>query len=164
MAIPYRGSTGQHTYFVTAGTADKRPLLQSERSANLLIAVLYHHQGKYLLHQFVIMPDHFHLLITPATITLERSLQLIKGGFSFRFKKEIGGSGEIWQNSFYDRRVRDATEYGRFCNYIHQNPVKKGIAITAAAYDFSSANPKFDLDEVPQGLKPLSFGASQSQA
>src|SRR5690242_4969359 len=103
MAIPYRGPTGQHTYFVTAGTADKRPVLQSERSANLLIDVLYHHRGKYLLHQFVIMPDHFHLLITPATITLERSLQLIKGGFSFRFKKEIGGSGEIWQNSFYDR-------------------------------------------------------------
>jgi putative transposase len=51
------------------------------------------------------MPDHFHLLITPFE-TLERSLQLIKGGFSFRAKKELGFGGEVWQNSYYDRRVR----------------------------------------------------------
>jgi putative transposase len=164
MAIPFRGPTGQFTYFITAGTIDKRQLLQSNRSANLLIEVLYHYRGKYLLHEFVIMPDHFHLLITPAGITLERSLQLIKGGFSFRFNREIGGTKEIWQNSFYDRRVRDSAEYARFRHYIHQNPVKRGLVTTSAAYDFSSANPKFELDEVPQGLKPLGFGASGSQA
>jgi len=111
------------------------------------------------------MPDHFHLLITPSRITLERSLQLIKGGFSFRFNKEIGGTREIWQNGFYDRRVRHAQEYSRFRNYIHQNPVNKGLVTSAAAdYAFSSANPKFDLDRVPLGLKPLCFGASGSQA
>jgi REP-associated tyrosine transposase len=164
MAIPFRGPTGQFTYFITAGTTDKRQLLQSERSASLLIDVFYHHRGKYLLHEFVIMPDHFHLLITPAGITLERSLQLIKGGFSFRFRKETGQTREIWQNSFYDHRVRNAVEYARFRNYIHQNPVKKGIVTNATDYDFSSANPKFELDEVPQGLKPLSSAASESQA
>jgi putative transposase len=35
------------------------------------------------------MPDHFHLLVTP-TETLERALQLIKGGFSYRARKELG--------------------------------------------------------------------------
>jgi len=34
------------------------------------------------------MPDHFHLLITPAhEVSLEKAVQLIKGGFSFRAKK-----------------------------------------------------------------------------
>ena len=69
--------------------------------AQLFIEVLLHYrrQGKYLLHEFVLMPDHFHVLITPA-ITLERALQLIKGGFSFRARKELGFGGEIWQTSF----------------------------------------------------------------
>jgi REP element-mobilizing transposase RayT len=62
----------------------------------------YREQRKYLLHEFVVMPDHFHLLITPIE-TLERALQLIKGSFSFRAKKELGFVGEIWQKSFYDR-------------------------------------------------------------
>jgi len=35
------------------------------------------------------MPDHFHVLITPAQdVPMERAVQLIKGGFSFRVKKE----------------------------------------------------------------------------
>src|SRR2546422_7190716 len=107
MAAPPRGNTGCSCYFITASTSQKRSLFQSERVAQLFIEVLLHYrrQGKYLLHEFVLMPDHFHVLITPA-ITLERALQLIKGGFSFRARKELGFGGEIWQTSFYDRRGR----------------------------------------------------------
>ena len=110
-------------------------------------------QGKYLLHAFVLMPDHFHLLITP-TETLERALQLIKGGFSFRARKELGFGGEIWQTSFYDRRVRDLQEYSAFREYIHHNPMKKGLAAVAEHYAYSSARPEFQLDGLPRRLKP----------
>ena len=91
----------------------------------LLINVLSHYQqqGKYHLREFAVMPNHFHLMITPIyRVTLEKAVQLIKGGFSYRVKKELGFAGEIWQTSFYDRRVRDAEEYGRFRHYIHMNP------------------------------------------
>ncbi len=83
MAIPLRGRTGQWTYFITASTYLKQHLLQSERTAPLFIDVLYHYrgEGKYLLHEFVVMPDHFHLLITPGPeVALERAMQFIKGG------------------------------------------------------------------------------------
>lgn len=155
MTIPYRGSTGQSTYFITASTFQKASLLQSDRMAQLLLNVLFHYrvQRKYLLHEFVVMPNHFHLLITPlAPVTLEKAVQFIKGGFSYRAKKELGFQGEIWQTSFHDRRVRDMAEYAQFRNYIHMNPVKKGLTTTPEAYEFSSA--KLALDEPPQGLKP----------
>jgi putative transposase len=116
----------------------------------------YRGQGKYLLHEFVLMPDHFHLLLTP-TLTLERAVQLIKGGFSFRAKKELGFGGEIWQKSFYDRRVRDADEYFAFREYIYQNPVKQRLVAAAAEYTYSSV--KLELDGVPQRLKPARIGA-----
>jgi putative transposase len=98
------------------------------------------------------MPNHFHLLITP-TLTLQRALQFIKGGFSYRARKELGHNGEIWQPSYYDRRVRDAEEYVAFKHYIHQNPVKRGLAKTAEEYPYSSAYPGFVLDEVSQRIK-----------
>jgi len=104
------------------------------------------------------MPDHFHVLITP-TITLERALQLIKGGFSFRATKELGFGGEIWQTSFYDRRVRDIKEYYAFREYIHLNPVKRGLASLPEEYLFSSARPGFNLDGLPQRLKPVRLTA-----
>ena len=79
MTIPYRGTTGDGIYFVTSSTFQKKAQLQSERMASLLIATLieYRNRQKYEIHEFVVMPDHFHLLITPI-VTLERAIQLIK--------------------------------------------------------------------------------------
>ena len=82
-------------------------------------------------------------------------MQLIKGGFSYRAKKELGYRGDIWEHSFHDRRVRDALEYERFREYIHQNPVKRRLATVAEQYAYSSATGVVPLDEVPQWLKPV---------
>lgn len=166
MTIPHRGQTSQSTYFITANVAQKRSLLQTERSAGLFIAVLYHYrqEGKYLLHEFVVMPDHFHLLLTPTGITLERSMQLIKGGFSFRARRAFGWQENIWQTSFMDRRVRDAQEYAKFWDYIWSNPVRRGLVQSPSEFRFSSAAGRFELDEVPQWLKPGEMVVASMQA
>ena len=98
--------------------------------AKLFIDVLFHYQkqSKYRLHEFVVRPNHFHALLTPLSpVPLEKTVQFIKGGFSFRAKRELGFVGEIWQTSFYDHRVRDGEEYSRFRHYIHMNPVRRGL-------------------------------------
>jgi putative transposase len=160
MAAPPRGNTGYSCYFITASAFQKQQLFQSDRMARLFLDVLQHYrsQKKYLLHEFVVMADHFHLLITP-TETLERALQLIKGGFSYRARKELSFAGEIWQPSFYDRRIRDIEDYLAYREYIQMNPVKKRLVSAAAEYLYSSAHHGFDLDDIPQRLKPLSMGA-----
>jgi len=70
------------TFFITSVTAQRRALFQRTAAADLLVDVFlrYRDQGKYLIHDFVIMPDHFHALITPAPeLSLERTVQFIKG-------------------------------------------------------------------------------------
>ncbi len=160
MAIPYRGTTTCATYFVTAGTYNKANLLQSERMADLFCRKLfaYRDAGKLKVHAFVVMPNHLHLLITvPEGTTLERTMQYVKGGFSYEAGKLFNIRGPVWQKSFVDRRVRDAVECERFSDYIHQNPVRAGLVDMAAEYPYSSANPCFRLDELPQRLKPAAM-------
>ena len=161
MTIPYRGTTGGGTYFITASISEKKSFLQSDRMATLFMDVLFHYQnrGKYLLHEFVVMPDHFHALLTPLSpVTLEKVVQFIKGGFSYRARKELSLTGEIWQTNFYDHRVRDRHEYARFRHYIHMNPVRRGLVSIPEEFPYSSATLK--LDEVPQWLKPAAQLAS----
>ena len=156
MAIPHRGITSQSTYFVTASTWRKLPLFQTERNACLFLDLLfkYRKEGRYLLHAFVLMPDHFHIILTPAaTCTLERSLQFIKGGFSFRAKRELQLNCEIWQTSFHDRRIRDLNEYVTLHDYLANNPVKRGLAENPSHYPYSSANKIFDLESDPMPLR-----------
>jgi|SRR5271168_703124 len=154
MAAPPRGNTGYSIYFITASTFQRRPLFRKEPMARLFVEVLFHYRDKknYILHEFVVMPDHFHLLLSPV-LSLERSLQLIKGGFSHRAKREVDHSGEIWQPSYYDRRVREIEDYNTIKYYIRRNPVQRRLAETPEQYPYSSAHPGFVQDEIPQRLK-----------
>jgi putative transposase len=145
----------QRTFFVTTVTWQRSPIFRVETRARLLIEVLpgYRDQGKYLLHEFVVMPDHIHLLLTPAPeISLERVMQFIKGGYSYRLRKleKI----QVWQESFTNHRIRDAEDYERHCEYVRLNPVRARLVREAAAYAFSSASSGFRMDAAPQGLKP----------
>jgi putative transposase len=161
MTIPDRGRTSESTYFVTANVLERKCLFHVEKIAKLFIEVLlsYRAEKKCLLHEFVVMPDHIHLIITPAGITLERAMQFAKGGFSFQLNKGLKLKREPWQPSFMDRRIRDSLEYEKFKNYIWQNPVKRFLAKSAQEYPYSSANPAFKLDPVPQRLKPIALTA-----
>ncbi|MGB2606272.1 MAG: transposase [Candidatus Sulfotelmatobacter sp.] len=154
MAAPPRGNTGYSVYFVTASTFQRTPLFRKEPMARLFLEVLLHYRDKknYLLHEFVLMPDHFHLLLSP-TLSLERSLQLIKGGFSYRAKKDLEHSGSTWQPSYYDRRVRTIEECSNFKYYIRSNAVKSGLAERPEEYFYSSAHSSFVLDQIPERFK-----------
>jgi|SRR5579872_2192534 len=149
-------SNGQ-TYMITSSTWGRRSLFSREVWANLLIDTLYRYRGSaYLLHEFVIMPDHIHVILTPTT-SLEKAVQLIKGGFSYRAKKELGSNMDVWQKGFSDHRVRDASDYRIHQGYVQQNPLCGDLCERAEEYPYSSAGSRFELDPVPQGLKPTSL-------
>lgn len=109
--------------------------------AALFIEVLrsYMRAGKFTVHAFVVMPDHVHMLMTvPGEVSVEKATQLIKGGFSFRAKKELGFQGEVWQRGFSDVRITNEESFRDHQRYIDQNPVKAGLAKTVDEYPYGS--------------------------
>jgi len=163
MSIPLRHAdpvstiAGARTFFVTSSICGKRNLLQSDRSAGLFVRVLYDYraQRKFRLHEFVVMPDHFHILLTvECDLTIERAVQFIKGGFAFRAGRELGFHAPVWQKGFSELRILDAKAFQRTSGYIRNNPVARHLIAEAEQFPYSSAYPGFELDPVPQGLKP----------
>ena len=130
----------ERTFFVTTVTWQRTPLFRYPQRAELMMDVLEHYQEqkKYELHEFVIMPDHLHLLITPAPeISLERTVQLIKGGFSYRLGK--AKRGLVWQESFTNHRIHDKHDYAHHADYIRMNPVRARLVDRPELYPYSSA-------------------------
>jgi putative transposase len=128
------------TFFITTVTWQRTPLFRQQNVAELMMDVLekYLEQKKYFLHEFVIMPDHLHLLLTPAAeLSVERALQLIKGGFSYRLGKQKRGL--IWQESFTSHRIRDEHDFEHHAEYIRMNSVRAGLAERPEFYPYSSA-------------------------
>ncbi len=172
MAAPKRHGSFAGTYFVTSRTWESRRLFATEPMCKLFIDALlrYRQDGVFTLHAFVLMPDHFHILLTPSQeTTLERALQLIKGGSSRRIGIERQLRFPVWQRGFSDHRIRSAADYTNHLVYIEQNPVRKKLAVNPCEYPWSSASGKYALDPFPQGLKPLreqdmenSFGTAEA--
>jgi putative transposase len=89
------------------------------------------------------MPDHVHILITvPGDLSIEKAMQLIKGGFSFRVGRELSFHGEVWQRGFSDVRVSDEESFQQHRRYINHNPVRAGLANTPEEFPYGSASLK----------------------
>ena len=145
------------TYFVTTKTWENRSVFQVPAVADIVVQKLisYREQGAYLLHEFVIMLDHLHLLLTPRdSVTLEKAMQLIKGGSSHAIHTQRGHKMQIWQSGFHEAAVRDFADYDAKARYIRSNPIAAKLVERPEDWPHSSANPRFQLDPIPRGLKP----------
>jgi putative transposase len=145
MAHPARNSAPasilnpSRIFFTTTKTTMGKRLLQSERNANLLIDVLRSlvAERKFQLHDFVIMPDHVHLLLTvDYEMTVEKAMQLIKGRFSHRLSHEFNYKGDVWQRGFAEEQVMNRESFDEHRAYIANNPLKAGLAASADEYPF----------------------------
>ena len=107
----------------------------------LLIDVLrsYVKAKKFMVHDFVVMPDHMHVLMTlDGTMSIEKAMQLIKGGFSYRMKKELGYGREVGQRGFSEVRVDNRESFLAHQDYIHQNPVEARLVDSPEKYRYCS--------------------------
>jgi putative transposase len=134
------------TYALTTATYQRRALFVVTKNGELLVKMLFHYrdQGRYQLHGFVVMPEHLHVLLTPApSQTIERCAQCIKGGFSHEVRKQF--AGEVWQTGFHEHRIRDGEDFRKQLGYIAANPLKRRLV------DYPFVHTRFlaQLDPMP---------------
>ncbi|HEX3967821.1 MAG TPA: transposase [Edaphobacter sp.] len=113
------------TYAITILTHGRHRHFQRTANAELFIYTLtsYRDAGKFLLHGFVVMPDHIHTLMTPSE-SIAKAIQLIKGGYSHAVRQQ--SPGEIWHTGYHEHRIRDLQDFEAQKQYIANNPIRKG--------------------------------------
>jgi REP element-mobilizing transposase RayT len=145
-----RVSIPEDCYFITTCTQNRNPLFATGQSSEVLINSLkwLRDQGRIRLLGFVIMPDHMHVafaLGAPSTATLADVMQAFKS-FTSHALKRLNGVSEVWQDGYYDHRLRDRGDFEKRLMYMHDNPVRKGLVKFAGEYPFSTAHPDHQKD------------------
>lgn len=164
MARPKHRTQPGATYFVTTDTWQRRSLFLNAEIAAIVEESLfcYRDAGHYLVHRHVLMPDHLHLIVTPGDSTsLERAMQLIKGGSSYEIGRRRGMRFPMWHQGFTEHRIRDQRDFDIHSHYIDQNPVKARIVVAPTDYPHGSAAARFRPDPwcLPSGAKAQTRGA-----
>jgi putative transposase len=96
-------------------------------------------QFKLALHAYVLMPDHLHLLATPADATgLGRAMQWVGRQYVPYFNSRYSRAGTLWQGR-YKATVIESGQYFLLCSkYIESKPVLDGLVSTPEEYVWSS--------------------------
>jgi REP element-mobilizing transposase RayT len=123
-----------------------------------MIVDAIHHNAKILKHYaltaFVVMPNHVHLLITPA-LELSKLTKSLKSITAKRANSILALTGSpFWQGESYDHMVRNGEEFEKIRNYIEENPVRAGFVIDASEYRWSSAGRATRGSPAEQGFRP----------
>jgi putative transposase len=144
------------TYFVTTKTGQNRALFKVAEVADIVVNRVFEcrDNGAYLLHEFVVMADHLHLLLTPGdATTLEKAMQLIKGGSSFNIHQLRSHAMQVWLPGFHDWTIRDSADYQAKREYTRMNPVKARLVERPEDWPYGSASGRFQMDEVPERFR-----------
>jgi REP element-mobilizing transposase RayT len=116
-------------------------LRQPEIANKVVDAIRYRDSGPYHLHNYVVMANHVHLLITPL-VPVSQLMQSLKRFTARESNRILGLTGQpFWQDESYDRQVRNEREFARIAYYIEMNPVRAGLAATPEDFPWSSARP-----------------------
>jgi len=129
-----------YAYFLTICTRNKENFF-SEPTLNLEIINCLKQERiekEIAIYAYCLMPDHIHLLISP----LEKGVNVSKfiGGFkskTTRIAWKHGLKDQVWQGRFYDHIVRRVESLKDTCEYILNNPVRKGLVTKWGDYQFS---------------------------
>lgn len=115
-------------------------LRNSDVASMVQNSLLFHDQEKYRLVAWVVMPNHVHMLCTPgAGYDLAGIMHSVKSFTSNEANKMLSRTGRFWQKEYFDRYIRNATQFSRTVQYIEMNPVKANLCRRPEAWPFSSA-------------------------
>ena len=147
----------KHFHFVTFSCYRRMPLLASRRARSLFIKELSHVRAEYgfLLTGYVLMPEHVHLLMsepekgTPSTVLqmlkqrVTRNMRKSKartprGQLRLNFPESIDELPQFWQARFYDFNVYSRKKMKEKLEYMHANPVTRGLVKHPKDWPWSS--------------------------
>jgi putative transposase len=143
---------GGDAHFITCSCYHRLPWLDSVLLRDLFVSILEETRQRYrfVVMGYVVMPDHFHLLISePQVGDPSKVIQVVKQRFAQRVLKRprrkrtaesrsLREPAHVWEPRFYDFNVW--TEYKRVekLRYMHRNPVKRGLVEEPEQWAWSS--------------------------
>jgi putative transposase len=145
-------------YLVTTNAKDRRPLFAERSCCQIVIdTIRFLRTGLgHKVHAYVLMPDHIHLVVTPReSSNISHVMHSLKLHTAREIGALLGSKGGIWQTRFYERALRTPNDVEEAIRYVHDNPIKAGLADKPQDYNWSSYQACILGEPTPIDVDPL---------
>ena len=140
MARPLRITYPGAFYHVTSRGNEQKAIFKSKRDREKFLEYLESASQRYdaVIHAYVLMDNHYHLLLETPTGNLPHIMRHINGAYTTYFNIKRKRFGHLFQGR-YKALLVDIDEYAKeLSRYIHLNPVRAKIVETPEEYEWSS--------------------------
>jgi putative transposase len=123
-------------HFITFSCYRRQPHLGTESARNLFEHSLEAMRVRYdfFISGYVVMPEHIHLLVSePRKAILAKALQALKLSVAVQRRER-----PFWQARYYDFNVYTAKKHTEKLQYMHRNPVRRGLVAQPEQWAWSS--------------------------
>jgi len=112
---------------------------------------------EFAVYGYCLMTNHLHLLIQEKTDTISRIMSRIGTSYAWWYNQKYGRSGHVFQGRFKSECIENDNYLLAVIRYIHNNPVKAGMAQKPEEYRWSSIHAYYGNREYPYGLTEPGF-------
>ena len=140
MARPMRLDYPGTLYHVLSRGNEKREIFRDEKDYLKFLDTLGKMVERFKLeiHAYVLMKNHYHLLIRTKEANLSRAIQWLGVSYSGWFNRRHQRSGHLFQGRFKSFLIENERYLSAMCHYIHGNPLRAGLARRLSDYRWSS--------------------------
>ncbi|MCP3872704.1 MAG: hypothetical protein GY699_06045, partial [Desulfobacteraceae bacterium] len=141
-------------YHVMSRGIDGRDIAASIEDKQLFISVIEEMADRFetKIHAWVLMSNHYHLLIETPKPNLSKSMQWFGATFTRRYNVKHRRWGHLFQGRFKSLLIQDDTYLFRLSCYIHQNPLRAKLVTRLAEYPWGSYRAYAYGDPSPEWL------------
>jgi REP element-mobilizing transposase RayT len=154
MSRPLRLEHAGALWHVTSRGNEKRDIFRDDRDRSRFLSGLARvvEVCGWTLHAYVLMGNHYHLLVETPEPTLSRGMHRLNGFHTQKFNARHGRVGHLFQGRFKSILVEKETHLLELVRYIVLNPVRAGVARDAGAWRWSNYRATAGIALVPPFL------------
>jgi REP element-mobilizing transposase RayT len=108
---------------------------------------------EWLLHAFVVLPNHFHLLVETPQPNLGRGMLVLNGSYARRYNAKFDRVGHVFQTPYRRKLVRSDAHFSETVRYIANNPVRARLCRQAEDWPWTSFRATLGISPVPRFLR-----------
>jgi len=108
---------------------------------------------RWRIHAYVMMGNHYHLLLETPEPTLSRGMRHLNGIYTQSFNRRHGRVGHLLQGRFKAILVEEESHLLELSRYVVLNPVRAGMTATAGQWKWSNYRATAGLGRAPEWLE-----------
>jgi len=155
MARPLRIQYPGAVYHVTARGNERKPIVRDDRDRWLFLRVLEEITESFgvIIHAFVLMDNHYHLLLETPEANLSPTLRQLNGVYTMRFNRRYHRFGHLFQGRYKAILVQKDQHLKELCRYVVLNPVRAGMVKHPRQWKWSSYRATGGYETAPAWLE-----------